>query len=159
MTILSVGAVALGVTACGGDDGDTATPAKKVTAATKPANAATCTQSWNATGNAHQQALLAGVAATDIVLEGHYRVGTWPKGAQTVPVTKSFSQKPEGEAVVKKGSCVVVLPDTTIGQMAFAQSGGKWVFVAGSKFPKVASKSATGTRSAQPDALGQLKLG
>ena len=63
-------------------------------------------------------------------------------------------------AVVKKNSCVILLPDSTLGRMAFVQVDGKWGFVWGKKatFPAAAAKSISGARDAEPDALGKLKL-
>jgi hypothetical protein len=163
ITALVVGAVAMSITACGGDDDKTA-PAKKATAAAKPATAEGCAQSWNANANADQQATLAGTMAVDAGFEGQFRVGTWPKGEQRVPTRKGFATKDGAKAVVGKGSCLVVLPDSArFGQMAFAESDGKWVFVANPEgpappFPTAAAKAIVGARAAEPDALGKLTL-
>lgn len=132
------------IAACGGGDEPTA---------------ASCADSWNADGNTDQQATLAGVVTVDVLLDGKFRVGTWPKSEQTVPVTTGFAEEKGREAVVSKGSCVVVLPDSRMGQMAFVESDGKWGFVREqSTFPKAASKSVAGVRFAEPDALGKLTL-
>ena len=134
----------LGIAACGG--GDTPT-------------AASCAESWNADTNAKQQATLVGVRSVDILLDGKFRVGTWPKGEQKVPVTTGFSEASGREAVVSKNSCLIVLPDSRLGQMAFVESDGKWGLVREkSTFPKAASKSVAGAQTAEPDALGKLKL-
>ena len=134
----------LGIAACGG--GETPT-------------AASCAESWNADANADQQATLAGVVTGDVLVEGKFRLGTWPNAKQTVPASNGFGKKPLGNAVVAKNSCLLVLPDSRIGQMAFAEGDGKWVFVREqSAFPKVASKALAGVRNAEPDALGKLKL-
>jgi hypothetical protein len=136
---------ALGVAACGGGDAPTA---------------ASCADSWNADANAKQQATLAGVAAVDILVGDKYRVGTWPKSQQKVSVTEGFSQAKGREAVVDKDSCVVLLPDSSMGQMAFVQTGDTWGFIARGKatFPDAALKSIAGARFAKPDVLGKLKL-
>jgi hypothetical protein len=132
------------IAACGGGDAPTA---------------ASCADSWNADANANQQATLAGVVTVDVLLEGKFRIGTWPKSEQTVPVTTGFALAKGREAVVSKDSCLVVLPDSRMGQMAFVESDGKWGFVREqSPFPKAASKSVAGARTAEPDALGKLKL-
>lgn len=122
--------------------------------------AASCAESWNAEANADQQATLAGVATVDVLLDGKFRIGTWPKSEQMVPVTKGFSDPGTArKAVVSKDSCVVVLPDSRVGRQAFVESDGKWGFVREqSPFPKAASKSIAGARTAEPDALGKLKL-
>jgi hypothetical protein len=138
--------VALGVAACGG--GDTRT-------------AASCADSWNADSNATQQATLAGVAAVDVLVGDKYRVGTWPASEQKVSVTEGFSDESKGrEAVVNKGNCVVVLPDSSVGQMAFVETGDKWGFVRGIKstLPAAGLKSIAGARFVEPDVLGKLKL-
>jgi hypothetical protein len=138
--------VALGVAACGGGD--------------KSPTAASCAESWNAEANATQQATLAGVAAVDVLVGDKYRVGTWPKGEQKVSVTEGFSQAKGRDAVVSKNACVVLLPDSSMGQMAFVETGDKWGFVAREKatFPDAALKSIAGARFAEPDVLGKLKL-
>jgi len=135
----------LGIVACGG--GETPT-------------AASCAESWNAETNADQQATLAGAIAAGIGFDGQFRVGTWPNAEQTVPVTDGFAAKPSADAVVEKNSCVLVLPDSRVGQMAFAERHGKWLFVGEEKstFPEAALKSVAGARTAEPDALGKLKL-
>ena len=134
----------LGIVACGG--GETPT-------------AASCAESWNAETNAKQQATLVGVQSVDILLDDKFRVGTWPMGEQKVPVTTGFSEAKGREAVVSTNSCVVVLPDSRLGRMAFVESDGKWGFVREkSTFPKAASRSVAGARTAEPDALGKLKL-
>lgn len=165
ITALVVSAFAMNITACGGGDDDDkkAAPAKKVPAAAKPASADSCAKSWNANANADQQATLAGTMAVDAGFEGQFRVGTWPKGEQTVPTRKGFAAKDGAKAVVGKGSCLVVLPDSRFGRMAFAESDGKWVFVANPDgkappFPTAAAKAIAGARAAEPDALGKLTL-
>jgi hypothetical protein len=161
ITALVLSAVTMNVTACGGND-DKAAPAKK--AAAKSATAESCANSWNANANADQQATLAGTYVVDAAFEGRLRVGTWPKGAQTVGTRKGFATADSAKAVVRKGSCLVVLPDSgRYGQMAFAESDGKWVFVANPDgkappFPTAAAKAIAGARAAQPDALGKLEL-
>jgi hypothetical protein len=144
-TRIALVAAVLAIAACGGDDGPTA---------------ATCAESWNADANADQQATLAGAVAADINFEGQFRVGTWPEAEQTVPVTKGFAARPGAEAVVQKDTCLLVLPPSRVGQMAFAESDGKWVFVGEEKspFPEAAAKSILGAQPAEPDALGKLKL-
>lgn len=137
-------AAVLVIAACGGGDAPTA---------------ASCAESWNADANARQQATLAGVRAVDVLLDGNYRVGTWPRGDQKVTVTEGFSVVKKGHgAVVNKGSCVVVLPDSSIGQMGFVETDGKWGFVRNQKSTEAALKSVAGARVAEPDALGKLKL-
>jgi hypothetical protein len=163
ITALVVSAFAMGITACGGDD-ENAAPAKKATAAAKPATADSCAKSWNADTNADQQATLAGTMVVDAAFEGQLRVGTWPKGTQSVPTRKGFGTTDSAKAVVSKGSCLVVLPDSgRYGQMAFAESDGKWVFIANPEeknapFPTAAAKAIAGARAAEPDALGKLTL-
>lgn len=145
-SLLALVAVALVIAACGGDETPTA---------------ASCTQRWNADGNATQQATLAGVAAVDVLVGDKYRVGTWPKGEQTVSATQGFSDAAKGhDAVVRKNACVVLLPDSTLGRMAFVESDGKWGFVWGKKatFPGAVVRAIAGAHNAQPDALGKLKL-
>ncbi|MFL5840098.1 MAG: hypothetical protein ACJ77Z_06575, partial [Thermoleophilaceae bacterium] len=108
-----------------------------------------------------QQATLAGVVTVDVLVGDKFRVGTWPKGEQKVSVTEGFAEVKRGRpAVVGKDSCVVLLPDSRLGQMAFVETDGKWGFVRGAKatFPEAASKSVAGARLAEPDALGKLKL-
>lgn len=148
-TRIALVAAVLGIAACGGDDAPTA---------------ASCTQRWNADANATQQATLAGVTAVDVLVGDKFRIGTWPNGEQKVSVTEGFSDADKGHghaAVVKKNSCVVLLPDSTMGQMAFVEADGKWGFVWGKKatFPEAALKSIAGARNAKPDALGKLALG
>jgi hypothetical protein len=157
LAAVACGLVVLGAGACGGDD-DAAAPAKKPTAA-KPTNAGSCAKSWNANANAIQQSTLAGVVAADPAFDGPWRVGMWPKGSQTVTISKGFGGA-VGKATIDTGSCLIVLPGSRYGQMAFAQSGGKWVFVAegGAKFSEAASKAVAGVRTAEPDALGKLRL-
>lgn len=167
ITALVVSTVAMNLTACGGGDDEKAAPAKKAAAAkpaaAKPATADSCAKSWNADGNADQQATLAGTMVIDAGYKGQLRVGTWPKGAQTVPTRKGFGETGT-KAVVSKGSCLVVLPDSArYGQMAFAESDGKWVFVADpdvktAPFPTAAAKAIEGAQAAEPDALGKLAL-
>ena len=163
ITALVVGAIAASVTACGGDDNNAAA-AKKPTAAARPATAEGCAKSWNAVANADQQATLAGTMVVDAGFEGQLRVGTWPKDKQNVATRKGFALKDGAKAVVSKGSCVVVLPDSArFGRMAFAESDGRWVFVANPDgkappFPTAAAKVIAGARAAEPDALGKLKL-
>lgn len=148
-TGIALAASVVVIAACGGSDAPTA---------------ASCAERWNADGNATQQATLAGVAAVDIVVGDQYRVGTWPNGEQKVSVTQGFSDadKVKGrEAVVSKNGCVVLLPDTTMGRMAFVETAdGKWGFVWGKKatFPRAAVKAIEGAQNAKPDALGKLKL-
>jgi hypothetical protein len=140
--VASIAAIA----ACGGDDAPTA---------------ASCAESWNANANAKQQATLVGVRAVDVLVGDRYRVGTWPNGEQTVSVTEGFSDVAKGhDAVVNKNACVVLLPDSRLGQMAFVETDGKWGFVRGEKatFPDAAAKSIAGAKNAQPDALGKLAL-
>jgi hypothetical protein len=140
-------AAVLVIAACGGGDASTA---------------ASCAESWNADANASQQATLAGTMAVDAGFEGQFRVGTWPKGEQTVSTRKGFAATDGAKAVVGKGSCLVVLPDSRFGRMAFAESDGKWVFVANPEgkapFPTAAAKAIAGARAAEPDALGKLTL-
>jgi hypothetical protein len=160
---LVVSAFAMSITACGGGDDENAAPAKKATAAAKPATADGCAKSWNANANADQQATLAGTMVVDAGFEGQLRVGTWPKGTQSVATRKGFAMKDGAKAVVGKGSCLVVLPDSArYGQMAFAESDGKWVFVANPEgkapFPTAAARAIAGARAAEPDALGKLTL-
>lgn len=144
-TGMALTAAVLAIAACGGGGAPTA---------------ASCAESWNADGNAGQQATLAGAVAADISFEGQFRVGTWPEAERTVAVTEGFAAKPGAKAVVEKNSCLLVLPSSRVGQMAFAESDGKWVFVAEEKspFPHAALKSIAGARTAEPDALGKLKL-
>jgi hypothetical protein len=145
-TGLALAVAVVAIAACGGSDAPTA---------------ASCADSWNADANAKQQATLAGVAAVDILVGDEYRVGTWPKGEQKVSVTEGFGAEEGGRpAVVSKNSCVVLLPDSTYGRMAFVETGDKWGFVRGKKqaFPAAAVKSVAGARVAEPDALGKLKL-
>lgn len=145
--------VALVVAACGGGDG--------------APTAASCTKSWNADANATQQATLAGVRAVDVLVGGNYRIGTWPKGERKVSVTEGFADTAKGrDAVVSKNACVVLLPDSRLGQMAFVEADGKWGFVRGDEdgpvkktFADAALKSIAGARNAEPDALGKLRLG
>jgi len=151
-TRIALVVVALVIAACGGDETPTA---------------ASCTQSWNADANATQQATLAGVRAVDVLVADNFRVGTWPKGEQKVSVTEGFSDTDKGrDAVVSKNACVVLLPDSTMGQMAFVEADGKWGFVRGepdkgvkATFADAALKSIAGARNAEPDALGKLRLG
>ena len=163
ITALVVSAIAMGITACGGND-ENAAPSKKATAAAKPATADSCAKSWNANANADQQSTLAGTMVVDAGFEGQLRVGTWPKGTQSVRTRKGFATKDSAKAIVSKGSCLVVLPDSArYGQMAFAESDGKWVFVANPDgkappFPTAAAKAIAGARAAEPDALGKLVL-
>jgi hypothetical protein len=144
----------MGLTACGGDDNNAAAAA----------TAESCAKSWNAGANADQQATLAGTMVVDAGFEGQVRVGTWPKDKQNVATRKSFALKDGAKAVVSKGSCLVVLPDSArFGQMAFAESDGGWVFVANPDgkappFPTAAAKVIAGPRAAEPDALGKLQL-
>jgi hypothetical protein len=146
-TGIALVAAVLGIAACGG--GETPT-------------ASSCAESWNADANAKQQATLAGVAAVDILVGDTFRIGTWPKGEQNVSVTEGFGDSAHGRpAVVSKNACVVLLPDSTMGQMAFVETDGKkWGFIASEKatFPDAALKSVAAPRVAQPDALGKLKL-
>jgi hypothetical protein len=150
-TAIALAVAVLGIAACGGSDAPTA---------------ASCAKSWNADANAQQQATLAGVAAVDILVGDKFRVGTWPKSEQTVSVTEGFSDTPTGrDAVVNKNACVVLLPDSTMGQMAFVETDGKWGFVRSdldkgvkTTFADAALKSIAGARNAEPDALGKLKL-
>jgi hypothetical protein len=145
-TGIALVAAVLVLAACGG--GDTPT-------------AASCADKWNADANVKQQATLAGVMSVDVLVGDTFRVGTWPKSEQKVSVTQGFSDTKNGRpAVVQKDSCVVLLPDSRLGQMAFVEADGKWGFVRGEKatFPAAASKSVAGARVAEPDALGKLKL-
>lgn len=145
-TGIALVAAVLVIAACG--DGDAPT-------------AASCADKWNADANAKQQATLAGVVTVDVLVGDKFRVGTWPKGEQKVSVTEGFAEVKRGRpAVVGKDSCVVLLPDSRLGQMAFVETDGKWGFVRGAKatFPEAASKSVAGARLAEPDALGKLKL-
>jgi hypothetical protein len=143
-TGIALVAAVLVIAACGGGDAPTA---------------ASCADSWNADANATQQATLAGVAAVDVLLDGKYRVGTWSRGDQKLIVTEGFSDVKKGrDAVVNKGSCVVVLPDSSVGQMGFVEVDRKWGFVRNQKSTEAALKSTAGTQVAEPDALGKLKL-
>jgi len=143
--LTTVSVVGLVLVACGGGESRTA---------------ASCTQSWNADANAGQQSTLAGAVATDIILDGEFRVGTWPNSAQKVPVRVGFASHPSGAAVAEKGSCVLVFPPTRMGQLAFVEADGKWKFVAGgdSKFPRAARRQLAGAKDGTPDALGKFKL-
>ena len=168
ITALVVSTVAMNITACGGGDDEKAAPAKKAAAAkpaaAKPATADSCVKSWNADRNTDQQATLAGTMVVDAGFKGQLRVGTWPKGTQRVATRKGFGSRDSGKAAVSKGSCLVVLPDSArFGQMAFAESDGKWVFVANPDgkappFPTAAAKAIEGAQAAEPDALGKLAL-
>jgi len=164
ITALVVSAAAIGITACGGGNDKNAAPAKQAAAAAKPASADSGLKSWNANANADQQATLAGTMVVDAGFEGQLRVGTWPKGTQSVATRKGFALKDGARAVVSKGSCLVVLPDSArYGQMAFAESDGNWVFVANPDgkappFPTAAAKVIAGARAAEPDSLGKLTL-
>ena len=151
-TRIALVAAVLGIAACGGDDTPTA---------------ASCTKSWNADANATQQATLAGVGATDILVGDRYRIGTWPKGEQKVSVTDGFGDTDTGHAaVVGKNACVILLPDSTLGQMAFVETDGKWGLVRGDEdrrgaektWADAALKSVAGAKDVEPDALGKLKL-
>jgi hypothetical protein len=151
-TRIALVAAALGIVACGGDKAPTAT---------------SCGQRWNDDANATQQATLAAATASSVLVGDTFRVGTWPNGEQKVPVISSTSWSggrplsvSARAAVVKKNSCVILLPDSTLGRMAFVQVDGKWGFVWGKKatFPAAAAKSISGARDAEPDALGKLKL-
>src|SRR3954470_24973069 len=125
-TGIALAAAVLVIAACGGDDAPTAT---------------SCAESWNADANATQQSTLAGVATVDVLLDGKFRVGTWPRGDQKVVVTEGFSDVKKGRgAVVNKGSCVVVLPDSRVGQMGFVEADGKWGFVRNQKSTEAALK-------------------
>ena len=151
-TRIALVVVALVIAACGGDETPTA---------------ASCTESWNADGNATQQATLAGVVTIDVLVGDKFRVGTWPKGEQKVSVTEGFADTAKGRnAVVNKNACVVLLPDSRMGQMAFVESDGTWGFVRGDRardknatFADAALKSIAAPRNAEPDALGKLRLG
>src|SRR3954453_5891071 len=121
--------------------------------------AANCADSWNANRNETQQATLAGVVSVDVLVGHKFRVGTGPKSEQRVSVTEGFSKTKNGRpAVVSKDSCVVLLPDSSVGQMGFIEADGKWGFVWGKKatFPEAASESVAGARFGEPDALGKL---
>jgi hypothetical protein len=144
-TGIALAAAVVAIAACGGSDAPTA---------------ASCAESWNADSNTTQQATLAGVAAVDVLVGDNYRVGTWPKNEQKVNVTEGFGQSKGRPAVVSKNSCIVLLPDSRLGQMVFVETGDKWGFIARQKstFPKAALKSIAGARIAEPDALGKLKL-
>jgi hypothetical protein len=143
--LTTVSVLALVLVACGSGESPTA---------------ASCMKSWNAAANADQQATLAGTVSADISFDGEFRVGTWPKSDQKVPVSVGFSEKPSGETVAQKGSCVLVLPPSRVGQMAFVEAKGKWKFVAdeASEFPRAARRELAGAKAATPDALGKLKL-
>jgi hypothetical protein len=136
----------LGLVACGGDDSQTA---------------ASCAESWNADANAKQQATLVGARSVDAILDGKFRIGTWPKSEAKVPVSDSFTLDPSGEATVQKNGCLLVFPPSRLGQMAFVEAGGKWKLVAtnATKFPDDARRAVQGARVATPDVLGKVKLG
>ena len=146
---VATAALTLAFAACGGED--------------KP-TAKSCLDSWNAEDNAGYQAVLAGTLNVDIILDGSFRVGTWPKGEQTVPFLSDkdgFSEKPaSGRARVAKNDCLVVYPPTRLGEMAFFEGDGKWHFVRvkHSGFAKEAAKAVAGARKVTPDVLGKLKL-
>jgi hypothetical protein len=145
-TGIALVAAVLVIAACGGGDAPTA---------------ASCADSWNADANVKQQATLAGVLQGNVLVGDKFRVGTWPKGEQKVSVTEGFADVKDGRpAVVGKDSCVIVLPDSRLGRMAFVEADGKWGYVWGTKatFPEAASKSVAGARLAEPDVLGKLKL-
>jgi hypothetical protein len=144
-TGIALAAAVLAIAACGGSDAPTA---------------ASCADSWNSDTNAKQQATLAGVAAVDVLVGDKYRVGTWPKSEQKVNVTEGFGEGKGREAVVSKNSCIVLLPDSRMGQMVFVEAGDKWGFIARQKsaFPNAALKAIAGARFAEPDVLGKLKL-
>ena len=147
VAVAAVSVLAFALVACGGSDTPTA---------------ASCAESWNADTNAAQQSTLVGTRSVDIILAGQFRVGTWPKSEQKVPVTKGFATRPSGEATVTKNSCVLVFPQTREGDMAFVETDGKWQFVrdnTGSTFPKAARDAVEGARVAKPDVLGKVKLG
>jgi hypothetical protein len=152
-TRIALVAAVLGLAACGGGD----TP-----------DAASCTKSWNSAANATQQSTLAGVRVVDVLVADNFRVGTWPKGERKVTVTKGFSDRAHGrEATVGKNACVVLLPDSRMGQMAFVEADdGKWGFVVNEEakgpketFPDDALKAIAGARNVKPDVLGKLALG
>src|SRR3954471_20570457 len=116
-TGIALVAAVLVIAACGGDDAPTE---------------ASCADKWNADANANQQATLAGVVTVDVLVGDKFRVGTWPKGEQKVSVTEGFTEVKRGRpAVVGKDSCVVLLPDSRLGKMAFVVADGKWGFVRG----------------------------
>ena len=151
-TGIALAVAVLGIAACGGSDAPTA---------------ASCAKSWNDAANATQQATLAGVRAVDILVADNFRVGTWPKGEQKVSVTEGFGDTSTGHpAVVTKNACVVLLPDSTLGQMAFVETDGKWGLVRGDEdrrgaektWADAALKSVAGAKDVEPDALGKLKL-
>jgi hypothetical protein len=124
-------------------------------------SAGDCVKSWNAKGNVHQQSTLAGAMAADISLDGDFRVGTWPSGERKVPVTDGFAARPSGDGVVAKHSCVVVMPPSRVGRMAFFEADAKWRFVrdnTGSQFPADALRELAKAPPASPNALGQLEL-
>ena len=151
--LTAVTALAFALAACGGS---------------KSPTAASCAKSWNADANADQQAVLLAARGSDIILDGKFRVGTWPKSDENVPVAKGFASgpgfasKPSGEARVQNDSCVLVFPPTTKGNMAFVQSDdGSWKYVrdnTGSKFAAAARRELTGAKVATLDALGKVKV-
>ena len=135
----------LGITACGGAETPTA---------------ASCAESWNAESNAKQQATLVGTRSIDAVLDGKFRIGTWPKAEAKVPVSSGFTLDPNGEATVKQNSCLLVYPPSRLGQMAFIEADGKWKLVAtnATKFPNAARRAVEGARVVEPDALGKVTV-
>lgn len=147
-TGIALAASVVAIAACGGSDAPTA---------------ASCAKSWNADTNARQQATLAGlVGGANIFVADQFRVGIWPKDEQKVLVTAGFSDPKKGgrEAVVSKNSCVLLLPDSRVGRMAFVDTDGKWGFVRETQaFPKAAVRAIAHARNAKPDVLGKLKLG
>ena len=144
-TGIALAVAVLGIAACGGSETPTAT---------------SCAESWNADANAKQQATLVGAQSVDALLAGKFRIGTWPKTDQNVPVANGFTLDPSGKTTVQKHSCLLVLPPSRLGQMAFVEAGGRWRLVAtnATKFPEQAKRAVEGARVVEPDALGKVKL-
>jgi hypothetical protein len=150
VTPVATVALTAALAACGREDAPTAQ---------------SCVDRWNAETNTGYQATLAGAISASVSLDGAFRVGTWPKGEETVPFLSdkdSFSDGPaSGRASVAKDSCLVVFPPSgRVGQMAFFEDDGKWYFARDTQsgFPAEARSTVAGAREVTPDALGKLKL-
>ena len=145
-TLIGVISFGCALAACGGDD--------EVSAAQG------CVDSWNRAANEGHQASLAGAVSAVGLPPDAFRVGTWPKSERTVPVhsPKAAFADPDGRAVVPKGSCLIIVPPSRVGEMTFFEDQGKWQFVTETRFPADARRSVADAEVAVADALGKLKL-
>ena len=166
LTII-IAACALVAAGCGDDDDDDSS-GEQTSATTSASSVQTCIDSWNEESNEALQTALAGAISASGADPEALQVGTWPKSERTVDYRSGEDAFGDvtGQATVPTDACLIIVPPSQAGDLAYFEADGKWHFVIrpadeprGEKFQVAAERLIAGAETATVDALGKLSLG